>query len=435
MSQQQASTTFDDFLGIPRSVLEFMLFRLIGLVLVFLLHVVLANMMGAKIYGDYVIVISWLQLLVVVSTFGMESSAAQFLPVLVSQKKYGEAAGFVRFSFRLITIVSVICSIGVFLFLLFYGLKKTVSFKEGLFWSVFLLPVLALVHQSSAVLRAFQRIKASVLPLQVTWPVLMVITAGWYYLENNKLPIDAIMLLQLVCTLIVGWLVQRKKNRRLDIEIATAEPVYEWKSWLSSGSFNLLLSLAEFLLKHADVITVGYVISHIQSGRYYAATAIASIVAFGLTVTDQAYMPGLRSAFLSGKRKVLQEKLRSATRQVFMITLPVVLVFMLAGRWLLSAFGSSFEQAYIPLLILLSGQLFHAAIGMSGGLLSVAGHRHRYLIYATVSVIVQLIALFLVLPSFGLVGAALTVTLSRILLNLLCFIFLKKRYSVSASLL
>ena len=434
MSLTKPNTINDDFLGIPRSVLEFMLFRLVGLVLVFLLHVVLSNMMGAKSYGDYVIVISWLQLLVVISTFGMESSAARFLPLLVSQKKYEQAAGFVRFSYLLITATAILCSIGALVFLINFSQTKRVSFQEGLFWSILLLPVLALVHQSAAILRSFQRVKASVLPLQVIWPLLMAIAACWYYLENDRLSVDAIMLLQLGCTLMVGWLVRRKKNRRLDAEIALATPEYELKSWFSSASFFLLLSLAEFLLYHADILSVGYVISHVQAGRYYAATAIASIVAFGLSVTDHLYMPALKSAFASGKRKLLQEKLRSATRQVFMITLPVVLVFMLGGEWLLSAFGSSFKQAYVPLLILLTGQLFHASVDMSGGLLVSAGHRQRYLVYTSVVVTLQLIALFIVLPVFGLTGAALCVTLSRLLLSFLCFLFLKRQYSVSAFL-
>ena len=128
MSLTKPNTINDDFLGIPRSVLEFMLFRLVGLVLVFLLHVVLSNMMGAKSYGDYVIVISWLQLLVVISTFGMESSAARFLPLLVSQKKYEQAAGFVRFSYLLITATAILCSIGALVFLINFSQTKRVSF-------------------------------------------------------------------------------------------------------------------------------------------------------------------------------------------------------------------------------------------------------------------------------------------------------------------
>lgn len=432
MSLTKSQITNDDFLGIPRSILEFMLFRLVGLVLVFLLHVMLSNMMGGKSYGDYVIVISWLQLLVVISTFGMESSSARFLPVLISQKKYAQAAGFIRFSYYLIAATAIVCSIAALVFLLDNSQKKLVSFQEGLFWTIILLPVLALVHQAAAILRSFQRIKASVLPLQVIWPVMMAIAAGWYYLENNKLTVDAIMLLQLACTLVVGWLVRRKKNRRLDVEITEATPEYDFKKWFGSASFFLVLSLAEYLLHHADLLSVGYLISHAQAGRYYAVTAIASIVAFGLSVTDHMYMPAIKAAFSSGKRKLLQEKLRSATRQVFMITLPVVIVFMLAGNWLLSAFGTAFTQAYFPLLILLTGQLIHAATGMSGGLMISAGHRQRYLVYTAAVVGLQLAALFLVLPAFGLTGAAICVTLSRLLLSILCHVFLKKTYSVSA---
>jgi hypothetical protein len=82
--------SFEEFRkgGISQSVLNALFFRLAGLLLIFLLQVTLARLMGPRQYGDYVVIITTVNLLLVFSMFGFDSSVLRFLPSFLEKKNY-----------------------------------------------------------------------------------------------------------------------------------------------------------------------------------------------------------------------------------------------------------------------------------------------------------------------------------------------------------
>ncbi|MFM8431205.1 MAG: polysaccharide biosynthesis C-terminal domain-containing protein, partial [Bacteroidota bacterium] len=84
--------------------------------------------------------------------------------------------------------------------------------------------------------------------------------------------------------------------------------------------------------------------------------------------------------------------------------------------------GDKFETAaYVPMLILLTGQVVNAATGLSAGILNAAGHRMTYFLISGGSALVQMALTYFLLPKFGLVGAAVSSTSIRVILNVLCY--------------
>lgn len=419
--------------GLTRSITESMLFRFTGLLLVFLLHVLLAQFMGPKGFGDYTIITSLLEVLLTVSLFGMDSAAQRFLPGAVARKEFAAANGFIRFSYRWILFISLLCSTGVLVYLIFNGKKSTVSFSEGIFWTLFLLPVLAFVYQAGAILRSFSRIKASMLPIYVILPVLLSFTASFYFMQNNRLPVDAVMLLQMGCTLLVGWMVSRTTRNRIKSRMETDQREFRRRLWLGAATVFFISAVLEALLRQSDILMVGYLISHIKAGQYAAAARITSLVAFGLSVTDYVYMPKIAAIHESGKKKLLKQTVRSSSRQILLVTIPIVFLLIVTGPWLLSAFGPAFSNAYVPMLILLFGQLVSASMGLAGGIMSMLGDRKTYLMISLLAVVVQVLLLFLLLPRWGLIGAALSGASGRIVLNVFSYYRLYLKTGISAS--
>ena len=103
-------------------------FRLLGLGIIYLSQVLLARLMGTKGYGDYTVIISSLNILLVVCLFGFDTSILRFLPSAIAKKEYSAAYGVVRFSYRVITVLSIICCVGVFVFLLAKSKKFNINF-------------------------------------------------------------------------------------------------------------------------------------------------------------------------------------------------------------------------------------------------------------------------------------------------------------------
>lgn len=420
-------------IGLTRSVLHSMLFRLTGMALAFLLHILLARLMGPKGYGDYAVIITWLNLLLVVSLFGMDTAVLRFLPAAVGKKDYPHASGFLRFSYRWITVLSILCSIAALLILIFKSKRSNWSFNEGMFWALFILPVLAFIYQASAVLRSFHRIKASMLPVFILLPVFMAVSCGYYFISNGKLPVDAVMFTQLVCTVLIGFIISRISGKQRQERLEEAEPEYHRKLWLSAAASFFIVSLVDMLLRQTDILLIGYMLNNAKAGQYAVAARITSLVAFGLSVTDYVYMPRIAAVYERRRLAELQKMVRQASRQIVLIALPVVVALIAAGPWLLSLFGPAFRIAYVPMLILLTGQLVNAATGMVGGLLNMTGNHRSFLLFSIICALLQFGLIYVLVPVWGLSGAAAAAALSRILLNVLAYRRVRKVMKIRPS--
>ena len=214
---------------LDKPVLHALIFRLLGLGLIFVLQIVLARLMGPKNYGDYTVIITALNLLLVVSMFGFDSSILRFLPSALSKGDASLANGFVKFSYRMIMILAIICSLAIFIFLLAKSKKFHIGFSEGLFWAVLLLPFMAFTTQASAVLRSLRMIKLSLLPAYFLFPVLMGVACWYYFSSYNKLPVDAAMLINLGITASICIFINRKAGRVMKEVVETTEVTYKKK--------------------------------------------------------------------------------------------------------------------------------------------------------------------------------------------------------------
>lgn len=410
-----------------------LLLRVSGLGLIYLLQVLLARLMGPKGFGDFTVIQAWLNVLLVVSIFGFDTAALRFLPSLFKSKSFQKAQGFLKFSFRFITIMAIVCAVIAFIFLLTTAKKSSVSFAEGFFWSLFLLPILAFIYQGSAVLRSLQRTNLAMVPVYLMLPVLLGISSLLHYYKYGRLTADAVFALYILCGILVSIVLNRWLNRYVHRRLDQAEPEFERKTWMPVAASFLVATLLNLALKQADVLYVGHLLNHTKAGYYGAAARMASLVALGLSAADFVYMPRIAALFQQEKKRALQEMLRQASRQILLISVPVILLLAIAGKMLLGWFGDSFRDAYLPLVILLAGQAVNAATGMVGGVLSMTGHHRIFVLFNLVAFLVQLTLSWLLIPSFGMTGAAIATSTALIALNLLGYTYLRRKLDLVAS--
>lgn len=410
-----------------------LLLRVSGLGLIYLLQVLLARLMGPKGFGDFTVIQAWLNVLLVVSIFGFDTAALRFLPSLFKAKSFSKAQGFLKFSFRFITIMAIVCAVIAFIFLLTTAKKSSVSFAEGFFWSLFLLPILAFIYQGSAVLRSLQRTNLAMVPVYLMLPVLLGISSLLHYYKYGRLTADAVFALYILCGILVSIVLNRWLNRYVHRRLDQAEPEFERKTWMPVAASFLVATLLNLALKQADVLYVGHLLNHTKAGYYGAAARMASLVALGLSAADFVYMPRIAALFQQEKKRALQEMLRQASRQILLISVPVILLLAITGKMLLGWFGDSFRDAYLPLVILLAGQAVNAATGMVGGVLSMTGHHRIFVLFNLVAFLVQLTLSWLLIPSFGMTGAAIATSTALIALNLLGYTYLRRKLDLVAS--
>ncbi len=416
-----------------KSIAQSLIIRSVGLGLIFLSQILLARLMGVKGYGEYSVIITALNFVVVMSLFGLDTSVLRFLPSYLQKKDYAAAHGFLRFSYRLISVLAVICATGVFVFLLSNSKKYNIGFSEAVFWSVLVVPFLVFVNQASSVLRALQKVKASLLPAYFLLPVGMGLGWGYYYFSHQKLPVDAAMMINLMVTIIVFIYIYRKVTSGVNKMIPVADPKPERKLWMMVSLTVLLTSLLNLLIKQSDILFVSYFLGNTAAGKYSAAAKMATLVALGLSIIDYVYVPKIAALWESHKLIGLQKLIREASKQILVITIPISIVLIVGGKWLLGLFGHAFEASYVPLVILVCGQMINSLTGMVGGVLMMTGHQRVFFLFYFLSFVIQASLNFILIPSLGIIGAAIATASAIIILNLMGYFFIRKKIHISAS--
>jgi len=409
------------------------LFRLLGIGAVYLNQVLLARLMGPRGFGDYSVIITIINFLIALCLLGFDSSVVRMVPSLAESKSYGALHGFVRFAYRLVITASIICSVGLFLYLLANARKFSVSFSEGVFWGVILIPFLALIYQSSAVLRSLNRIKGSFISVYFLIPLFLSAGCMYYFREHGKLTVDAVMFILLVCVIGISIYVYRRSGRLLRSAFPAAEPELKAAAWLKISGSLVLLTALNLLLRQSDIFFVSLYLGNAKAGIYAAAEKIAMLVSLGLGLTEVMYFPKIAAYFERREKKKMSESIRSASRQVFFLAIPACIIVIAAGKALLMFFGPAFVNSYYALIVLALGQVIAAAIGLATGIMSILGHRRTILIYSLLVVALQICLNILLIPRFGIIAAASITSFCTILLNLLSFFFLRKKTGISVS--
>jgi O-antigen/teichoic acid export membrane protein len=180
-----------------------------------------------------------------------------------------------------------------------------------------------------------------------------------------------------------------------------------------------LAGMSGFTLMWADTFMLGYFRAASEVGLYRAAAQTALLLTIALTALNTIFSPKIAALYHGGEIEKLARLFKTTARWSFSLTLPGFILLMAAGEEVLSLFGPEFSGAWIPLVILAGAQLINAATGSVGFLLSMTGKSYHYLVGELVLMGVNILLNALLIPRWGLLGAALATGASIAGVNLL----------------
>lgn len=197
---------------------------------------------------------------------------------------------------------------------------------------------------------------------------------------------------------------------------------YQYSKLLKFSSPLLLSGLIGTIMGWADTAFLGYYMADTQVGLYNAALPTAMLI----LLPHKAIGSLAISSFSELKErdgKSIEGSLQIATRWVFSLVFPTFLILLLFSNQALTLlFGSEYRAASIALSILACGYLIDALVGRVGSLLNAKGYT-KYILYNNIAALtLNLMLNILLIPIYGIIGAAIATATSTILTNLLMFI-------------
>ena len=405
-----------------------LLFRLAGFLLAFGLQVMIARMMGVAHFGEYIIILTMLNIFLGISLFGFEKSSDQFLPVYMEKKQYAEVKGFARFSSRFVMLVSLVCSVLLFMFLVYRAKRFHISFSEGIFWGLLTIPFLAMMNHALSILRATGG-KTMGWMVTMLLPVMTGILMTWYYSSHGKLSIDAIMLIMLCCTAVVSFALTRRA--KAFVRTISSRSVMPERRWLSVSFGFFIIAFFGILFKSVDIVMTAVLLNYKSAGLYAIAVQLAAMTILGLNVVRSIFLDKVTD--LHDKKQLLkmQKVISASSLQALSISMPIAFLLILFGRRLLGLFGEPFMDAYVPMIILLASGLISCFTGMVNGLM-IKAYPKTLIFYVCLTLAIQVFLNLILIPSWGIIGAATGSAISVILLNVFSYSYIRRKLHIRA---
>jgi O-antigen/teichoic acid export membrane protein len=216
----------------------------------------------------------------------------------------------------------------------------------------------------------------------------------------------------LACYALIAWVVLIAQLARLDRsrplpgsparKLARVAPV-----WRKLAAVLMVMPLVTTMLGDIALVLLWPLLAADEIGIFGAALKMAMLFGFFVQVIHQTMLPDLAEA---AERRRLDAAVGAtvfANRVAFAFVIASAGFVALFGERLLGVFGPEFEAAKWPLLVLVLGLAPRAAAGPASQLLVVLG-RERLSVAAGVGAVCYLaVANAVLVPTFGLAGAAL----------------------------
>lgn len=405
--------------------------RIVSAAIAFLSQIILARSMGNFEYGIFVFIWVFVILAGNLSCLGLHTTVIKFLPQYQTQGDNAHIRG-LTYASRVSAIImaSIFALIGV----------GSVFFFENSIPDYYLVPIIlggcaipmiALGDVLDGTSRANNWPIIALSPTFIIRPCLIIL----FVLGAILMGYEANAKIALLCALAAAYVTTLAQfvtvTYKLRNRFQKGPREWELKQWVTVAIPIFLIEGFYYLLTNADVIIVGFFLSPERVAVYFAAAKTMALVHFIYFAVKAGAAPRFSALYSSGDMDALDRFVKQTARWTFYPTIAMGAFVMVFGQFILSMFGESFVEGYSVMAILLIGILAKACIGPGEVLLSMAGQQKICTIIYAIALTANLCLNFILIPMFGIMGAAIATAGAMFIEAILLFIVIYKKMNIA----
>lgn len=396
----------DDRTRVQRDALLAFGVRVASAAIIYVSQVILARWMGSHEYGVYVFVWTWVLVLGGLSALGFAGASLRLLPQYRETGQTSAARGLV-FGGRLLVLASgtVVAGLGLGgLWLL--GDAVAQPYVLPAYLALVCVPLYALTDMQDGVARSGGWMTLALVPIFVLRP--LIVLAGMALAHEAGLPMTATTAAaSAIAAVWLSALVQVVLlNRRLNAAIPGGPRRYDFRQWLAVSLPLVAVYACELVMQNADVLVVSHVMSPSDVAVYFASAKTMSLILFVHYAVGSAIAARFSALQARGDMIGLKAFVADAANWTFWPSLAGAALILALGHPLLSLFGPEFEAGYPVMGVLVLGFLLRSAVGPADILLNMLGEQKICAMLLAVTAILNVTLNLLLVPQFGLLGAA-----------------------------
>jgi O-antigen/teichoic acid export membrane protein len=197
-------------------------------------------------------------------------------------------------------------------------------------------------------------------------------------------------------------------------------------------SFPLFLSSSMMLLlQWIDIVILGYYVSTSEIGVYNIIVKISMISSIILFSINSIAAPKFSELFTKNKLEELKKIIKETSMLISVVSLPILLLIFIGSQYILNFFGPEYIDGSISLNILILGQLVNVICGSVGYVLIMTENQKIFRNIILLTTVLNIILNIFLIPTYGILGAAVSSMICVIIWNVISYIYIYKKYNFS----
>ena len=403
--------------------------KIIGTVLAFAFNVVLARLLGADGAGVYYLALTVVTIASLLGKVGLDNAFVRFTAANAAHERWDKVAALSRKGVRFSTAISILVSL--LIVLLAPWLSNSIFDEPRLVWPLRLIALaivpFSLLSLNSALLRGLKKIRDATIVRTMAVPLL---SLPFLLIFGRLWGIEGAVISYILAVGLV-WLFSVAAWRRAAPFPLHTEGHFNTNLLVTTSVPLLWIELLNYTMSSSGTLLLGAWLDSEAVGVYGIALRTTLLMRFIIESANTIVAPKVAALYESNDMASLGALMRNIS--VFMAAMgaPILLVFFVAPQWILNLFGSDFTGGAAAMAILATGQFINVATGTVGQLLLMTGHekilRNNFIFNTALNLVLNVI----LIPAYGIVGAAIASAASLVIQNLITVALVRKYLSIS----
>ena len=281
------------------------------------------------------------------------------------------------------------------------------------------LPFSVLTLISSFATQAFKILKYKIFVNQIVNPLTLLIAfLASYHFLGTKLSI----LIPTVVSAVVGLVfITKFLSYFTDINFKNLIKEDVNKEILRFSIPLMFVSAIGIIMHWVDIVMLGILSNATDVGMYHPIDRTAGLVRMILFAFAGIFAPIFSEHYFKKNMLGMKESYQSSSKYILTFALPVFIFLFVFANPMLLLFGSEFQNA-VALKILLTGIFIQTVFGLGSSTLSMSGNTKFNLFNVSIALILNISLNYILIPQYGIVGAALATAIALLILSILRFI-------------
>lgn len=407
-----------------------------GIILLLLANILLARLLGAAEYGVYAYALAVVTMAGIPAVIGLPPAIVQQVAVLETRADWGLLRGYLVWANTAgLALSGVLAALGAIIIGLFLT-DGPLAAGATLALALLLLPLRALGALRGAALRGLHRNLSGQLPESLVHPGLLVVFCATLFVLTGpgSLVAGQAMALQVAATALAFVVGAVLLVRLLPPAVRQAKARYESGDWRRNGVILASSGSVRAANEQVAALLLGPIAGAEAVGLYAVASRGAALIAFMLNAVNVTLASSFAGLHTTGDHSRLQRLVTRSARLILVTSAPLALLMIVFSEQLLAGlFGREFAAAATVLAILAVGQILHVAAGSAGILLNMTGHGAVSARAHVLALVATIVLCAILIPPYGATGAAIAVSLGRLLADAVMTIAVRRRLKLDST--